>query len=115
LYEFDSVLVTNPGAPPPTAAAPQGTQHLLPPLVKITMVALDSAAGERLAEGGNEAQQQRLAGVLAPLFSNANGYNTPGSAYHQDLATLQNFLVAEKLNFRVFSSTVVMKQARWSK
>jgi uncharacterized protein (TIGR02599 family) len=82
--------------------------------LKITMVAIDSAAGERLAELGNAAQQQRLAGILAPLFTSATNYNAPNSAYRGDLQTLTNFLVAEKLNYRVFSTTVVMKQARWS-
>jgi uncharacterized protein (TIGR02599 family) len=127
LYVYDSVYgpypppgepgaperTGNPGAPPPPPGS-QGTQHTLPPLLKITMVAIDSAAGERLAELGNAAQQQRLAGILAPLFTSATNYNAPNSAYRGDLQTLTNFLVAEKLNYRVFSTTVVMKQARWS-
>lgn len=114
-YEYDSVLVTNPGALPPSINNKQGTQHLLPPLLKITMVSLDGAAGERLAEGGNESQQGRLASKLAPLFHSAANYNDPNSAYNNDLKELQDFLVEEKLNFRVFSTTVVMKQSRWSR
>jgi uncharacterized protein (TIGR02599 family) len=114
LYEYDSVQPSNPGAPSPPAGT-QGTQHLLPPLIKITMVALDSAAGEKLAEAGNEAQQGRISDTLAPLFTNARGYNNVGSTYNQDVARLQSTLVSEKLNFRVFTTTVVMKQSRWSR
>jgi uncharacterized protein (TIGR02599 family) len=115
LYEYDSALKTNPGASPPTSANPQGTQHLLPPLLKITMVSLDSAAGERLAESGNSAQQGRLASTLAPLFTNARGYNQDGSSYRTDLDALEKFLVGEHLNYRIFTTTVVMKQSRWSR
>lgn len=127
-YEYDSVYGpypdsgvgrparnANPGAPPPNAANPQGTQHMLPPLIKITMISLDSAAGEKLAERGNEAQQNQLAQQLAPLFTNAAGYNNPNSTYHQDLQAVENFLVSQHLNYRVFTTTVIMKQARWSR
>lgn len=114
LYEYDSTLVTSPGAPTSANAPPQGTQHMLPPLLKLTMVALDSAAGAQLAERGNEVQQQRLAAVLGPLFVDAQGINNPQSTYRQNLQTIEDFLREEKLNYRVFTSTVVMKQARWS-
>ncbi len=111
-YEYDSALLSNPGAAAP-AAGTQGTQHLLPPLLKITMVALDSAAGERLAEDGNTSQQERLAARLAPLFHTAADYNSPTSQYHRDLSALEEFLGDEKLNYRVFTSTIVLKEARW--
>jgi uncharacterized protein (TIGR02599 family) len=114
LYEYDSALITNPGA---TASilSTQGTQHLLPPILKISMVALDNAAGERLAEGGNESQQERVAQTLGTLFTSAAQFNDSGSVYRQDLAKLEAFLTQEKLNFRVFSTTVALKQARWSR
>lgn len=113
-YEYDSVLITNPGATA-SATKPQGTQHLLPPLLKLTMVALDSAAGAQLAEMGNSDQQVRLAGVMAPLFAEAAKINETESTYRSNITTLENFLRSEKLNYRVFTSTVVMKQARWSR
>ena len=113
-YEYDSALVSNPGATSSSSSNPQGTQHLMPPLLKVTMVALDSAAGERLSEGGNQSMQASLANVLAPLFHNANNYNSPSSAYRNDLQTLTTFLTSQKLNYRVFTTTIVMKQARWS-
>jgi uncharacterized protein (TIGR02599 family) len=114
LYLYDSAMTANPGAAAPSSASPQGTQHLLPPLLKITMVSLDSAAGERLAESNNSGQQQRLAETLTPMFRSAAGYNNPTSTYRQELVSLQDFLVKEHLNFRVFTTTVVMKQAEWS-
>jgi uncharacterized protein (TIGR02599 family) len=126
-YEYDSVYGpypaqgpsvparnANPGAPPPNSANPQGTQHLLPPLIKITMISLDSAAGEKLAENGNEEQQKRLASTLAPLFTSAASYNSPTSSYHKDLNAVETFLINEHLNYRIFTTTVIMKQSRWS-
>jgi uncharacterized protein (TIGR02599 family) len=113
IYEYDSTLTVNPSAN--TNGSPQGTQHLLPPLLKITMISLDSAAGERLAEAGNQGEQQQLSAALAPLFHQAQGYNNPSSTYYQDLTTIQNFLVGRHLNYRVFTTTIVMKQARWSR
>jgi uncharacterized protein (TIGR02599 family) len=111
-YEYNSSQTSNPGAA--NNGSPQGTQHLLPPLIKLTMVALDSASGERLAESGNSGQQQELAGKLATLFNSAAQYNSPTSAYHRDLEDLETYLLRQKLNYRVFTTTIVMKQARWS-
>ena len=115
LYEYDSTLVSNPGATSSSAANPQGTRHLLPPLLKITMIALDSAAGELMAETGREELQMELASTMAGLFGNAVGYNGPSSNYRSDLEKVESYLRDNKLNYRIFTSTITMKQGRWSK
>lgn len=109
-YEYDSTQLT--GA---SSASPQGNQHLLPPLLKVTMVAVDSAAGERMAETGNTGLQNTVASAVGPLFTSAINYNSPNSSYNQDLRTLQQVLTQNHINYRVFTSTVMMKQARWSR
>lgn len=112
-YEYDSTLKQNPGAPTPTAATGiQGTQNILPPLIKITMVVIDSVAAEKLA--GDAALRSSLADTLSPLFEDATKYNAADSKYNEDLLTLTTFLTSKKLKHRVFTNTVIMKQARWS-
>lgn len=110
-YEYDSLLPLNPGVSP-AGFGTQGTQHLLPPLIKITMIVVDATAGERLAE--DSGLRNELAGQLSGKFTDATNYDQPGSAYHQDVAALETFLIRRKLNYRVFTTTVIMKQARWS-
>lgn len=110
-YEYDSLLPLNPGVSP-AGFGSQGTQHLLPPLIKITMIVVDTAAAERLAE--DTTLRSSVAGALQGRFVDATGLDNPGSAYHQDLAAIQAFLVERRINYRIFSTTVIMKQARWS-
>lgn len=115
LYEYDSTLVSNPGASSATSSNPQGTRHLLPPLLKITMIALDSAAGELMSETGNQQLQADLASTLSTLFGSAVGYNNLASNYRSDLEKVESLLREKKLNYRIFTSTIVMKQGRWNK
>lgn len=112
-YEFDTTLKQNPGAPAPTAATGlQGTQNILPPLLKITMVVIDPPAAEKLAR--DEVLRSELTDTMKVLFVDAAKYSTEDSQYNKDLLTLTTFLTGKKLNHRVFTNTVVMKQARWS-
>jgi uncharacterized protein (TIGR02599 family) len=110
-YQYDSLLKTNPGATA-TGFGPQGTQHLLPPLIKITMIVVDTAGGEKFAE--DDGLRQNVAGLLQSKFTDASNYDTPNSAYRQDMAGIESFLVQNRINYRIFTTTVIMKQARWS-
>ena len=115
-YTWDSTQTQNPGAPtPPNVAGQisQGTQHLLPPLLNITMIAVDSVGGETLAQSANGIQKE-LSDELAKDFKSATGYNDPDSAYNKDLASVTSLLVKKHINYRVFTTTVILKQAKWS-
>jgi uncharacterized protein (TIGR02599 family) len=82
----------------------QGTQHLLPPLVRVTLVAVDEASAKRLEErSGSDAPQ------LLPqnAFSNA-------ATYEQDLLALETKLREEKLNYRVFTTTIGLRNSKWA-
>ncbi|WP_256199451.1 Verru_Chthon cassette protein C [Verrucomicrobium spinosum] len=102
-YEFDSTAVANTGA----GLGPQGTQHQLPPALKLTLVAIDQQTAEILAEGA--------AGGTSPnlLGSSGAGFSMAGS-YEADLETLKTFLTSKHYNFRVFTTVVSLKQAKWS-
>ncbi len=78
-------------------------RNQLPPVVQVTMVAVDEASFNRLNAGST---MPNLG--LDTLFRDA-------SRYTQDLATLEDRLKAQNLNYRVFTSNVAVKAAKWSR
>lgn len=88
-----------------SAKSPQGIQHLLPPLVRIAMVAIDQPSAETLAMTSTASPD--LLGSSGASFSSA-------SAMDSDLLTLGNYLVSQKINYRIFTTVVGLKQAKWS-
>jgi uncharacterized protein (TIGR02599 family) len=94
LYEYD----TRSGASRPQAA----TQHQLPPLVDIVMVAIDEVSARRL-ENGAVVPDVGVGG----LFSQASNLES-------DLATLENTLNARRIGYRIFRTTVALRNAKWS-
>ncbi len=111
-YIYDSTLVSNPGATGGAGNNSQGTQHLLPPLIQVTMIALDQVSAETLSS--NPTTQQAVSNVLGGLFQQASSF---GTDLHQPNGTqgqLEQLLRAQKLNFRVFTTMIPMKQSRWS-
>lgn len=83
----------------------QGTQHLLPPLVEITMVAIDEASGQNWSEAHDDRPVNMLQEALAPF--------TDAAVYASDMVKLKTYLTGEKVNFRVFTATVALRNARW--
>lgn len=79
--------------------------HQLPPIVEVTMVAIDDASAERI---GRTASPPNLG--LAELFQTANE-----EARKRDLETLLKTLREQRLNARVFSTEVSLKSARWNR
>lgn len=112
-YLYDSTLKINPGATP-VNASPQGTQHLLPPLLKVSMVALDERSGEFLSREENSQMRGQLLQSISNLLQNAASLTTELDGTNGDVGTLPALLIAQKLNYRIFSTTIPMKQARWS-
>lgn len=85
--------------------AKQGTQHLLPPLVQVTLVALDEPSAQRFSEQHSNQPVDILGEANAPF--------TDAALYEKDLARLKDYLTGERLNYRVFTATVTMRNARW--
>jgi len=83
----------------------QGTQHLLPPLVRVTLVAGEEASMSRWLAANGNAAVDICAAADAP-FSEAIHYD-------RDLDRLKQYLTAERLNFRVFTATVALRNAVW--
>lgn len=80
-------------------------QNQLPPLVHVTMVAIDEPSGARLA-GMDDGI------VNSTLFGNAP-FVEP-THYAQDIKQLAANMDQMKLNYRIFSSDVPMKGAKWT-
>lgn len=98
-YRYDSKLDSEPGPN-------QGTQHLLPPLVEVTLVAIDETSALRL-EDLNGSGMPNLLDASGAQFGDA-------SKFREDLAALEAYLVEQKLNFRVFTTTVALRTSKWS-
>ncbi len=82
------------------------TRNQLPPVIQVTIVAVDEASAIRfpsvLANLGNDSPQG-----YGDLFTNAANFDA-------DLLTLQGMLATNKINFRVFTTDVMVKGAKWS-
>ena len=84
--------------------------HQLPPLVDVTMVAIEEAAANRLLGNSPSAASAATAlGIpdLSTLFATA-------SSYESDLATLERGLSSKSIPYRVFTTTVPLRGSRWS-
>jgi len=112
-YLYDSTLKLNPGATL-NNAGPQGTQHLLPPLLKVSMIALDERSGEFLAREENSQMRAQLLTAIAGKLQNAASLSEELDGSQGKAGTLVQLLLDQKLNYRVFSTTIALKQARWS-
>ncbi len=97
-FAYDSSKLAND-----SLNSPQGTQHMLPPSVFVAVVAIDEASAALLEEKyqGNN-----------PDLIPANAF-TMATEFENDLANLEKALQTEKLNYRVFSSTIPLRNSKW--
>ncbi|OYW76120.1 MAG: hypothetical protein B7Z37_10230 [Verrucomicrobia bacterium 12-59-8] len=109
-YLYDSALV----GPAASGTSPQGTQHLLPPLLKVTMIALDERSADSLSSSVNSAVQTTVLQGVGSLFKAASSYTSDLDGTPDSPGTLKNLLLGAKLNYRVFTTTIALRQARWS-
>lgn len=114
LYLYDSVLETNPGAVPNPVFGSQGTRHLLPPLVQVTMIAMDERSGEFLSRPENNSIRGEISQQIANMFQNASDFPKEIGSTDGKLGTLDQLLLSRRINYRVFTATIAMKQSRWS-
>lgn len=109
-YLYDSSQVGNVTS----TTTSQGTQHLLPPLLKVTMIALDERSGEMLSSDVNSALKDTVLQGISSLFQSAANYTTDLEGTPTSPGNLKKLLLGAKLNYRVFTTTIALRQARWS-
>jgi uncharacterized protein (TIGR02599 family) len=97
-YEYDSRRFQKSNSPR------DETKHQLPPLIEITMVAIDERSVIR-NEQMNGGSLEEL--VSTSLFNNA-------ASYEADLQTLENSLVEKRITYRVFNETVAIRASKFS-
>ena len=92
----------------PTGSSPQpNSEHQLPPILQVTMVAIDDASAVRLAEANATAM---------PAFIETQWFTQSNQArFDEDMTALKAKLSAEKLNYRIFTSNISISGAKWSR
>jgi uncharacterized protein (TIGR02599 family) len=84
--------------------------HQLPPLVNITMVAVEEAAVNRLA--GTAASASDAASAMG--ITNFSTLFTDEAQYDADLLMLETALSGKNIPYRTFTTTVPLRGSRWS-
>ena len=79
--------------------------NLLPPIVQVTMVAVDEVTMSRLPQGDDPIP------FTKGLFEKAERE----SDYTEDIKRLEKDLTQKKLNYRIFSTDVVIRGSKWSR
>jgi len=116
-YGYDSTLDYSPGAPN-TTDPNLDTHAQLPPVVTVTMVAVDETSFKRFQGSSTACPASLLVNSTSstPLFQVAGDTkNAAKPGFAQDLQTLQNNLQSGHLTYRVFTTDVSIKGAKWSR
>jgi uncharacterized protein (TIGR02599 family) len=98
-YTYDTTLNATTTPQPVTA-------NQLPPMVQVTMVAIDETSAKRIDNGSTPP-----AVITAAL---QNKFSDPAQ-YQADLDSLSLGLSAHHINYRIFSSAVPLRESKWMK
>jgi uncharacterized protein (TIGR02599 family) len=102
-YNWNSLTTWSTGSQP-------AQMHQLPPLVNITMVAVEEAAVNRLAGTiNNPADAASAMGI-----NNFSTLFTDEAQYDADLLRLETALSSKNIPYRTFTTTVPLRGSRWS-
>lgn len=113
-YRYDSTFTGEATSLSGTAAAAVNSKNQLPPIVQVTMVAVDEASYARFQETLGASFPSSLG--LSSLFQSAGDlHNTAAAGFAQDLQTLQNTLQSHRINYRVFTTNIAVNSAKWSR
>ena len=98
-YAYNSTLNAMNNPQPVTA-------NQLPPVVQVTIVAIDESSAKRLENGAS--QPAAITDALGNRFTDPASYQT-------DLDALTGSLNSNRINYRVFSSAVPIRESKWTK
>jgi uncharacterized protein (TIGR02599 family) len=103
-YVYDSSINQNSNLPSVQDKACLNTHNQLPPVVQVTLIAVDETTAVRFPVPYSN---------LATTFSASNWF-TAASNFQSDLSNCQSYLITNKFNFRVFTTDVMIRGAKWS-
>ncbi|MCE9608783.1 MAG: Verru_Chthon cassette protein C [Chthoniobacter sp.] len=87
-------------------------KNQLPPVIQVTMIAVDETSFTRLQKAATSMPALGLSSLFVTVGDTVDPTKT-GLA--KDLQTLQTTLQTNKLTYRVFSTNVSLKAAKWSR
>ena len=112
-YAYDSSTVGPGGSLNPSGISAYpllNTLNQLPPVMQVTMVAIDEVSAQRIAAQNSTHQTtppNTALGLTANIFTQSKNFQT-------DLASLEVALVAAHVNFRVFQTDVALRDSKWT-
>lgn len=107
-FAYDSWDVgQNGGMNSGNAIAAQGTQHLLPPLVRVVLIAMDERSAERLSQNDSSGNPP-FDTSISQLIEDSEAVNL-----NTTLENVSQVLANRRVNYRIFSATVVLRGAKW--
>jgi len=98
----------------PQVAGEVNPFNQLPPVVQVTMVALDDLAAQRFVDRFGKGALTEVTEGLFTVACQSGTKSNQQTQYEKDLATLEQRLVDKKLTYRVFSTNVTIRGAKWS-
>jgi uncharacterized protein (TIGR02599 family) len=101
-YHFDTRRFQWEGGP-----AGQLSRHILPPILDITFVAVDENSFLQFA-----ARQNIRSAEDDPVLVNES-YFRQFSQFNQDLQNLEKDLQRQKLDYRIFTTSIRLRESRW--
>lgn len=110
-YSYDSALTMNNGQ---TASDPRtNPKNQLPPLLQITMVAIGETSASRLNLTATSGDVFKLGTKFADTsqYTKDLTVNPTGTAD----ASLENTLISKRVSYRVFTTNVPIRAAKWSR
>ncbi len=106
-FEYDSEQLTLANQ---LGLGQQGTQYLLPPLVRVVLVAIDETSAERLSQTSGSPSTAPFGTQISDLIT-----SRPASQLNQTLDDIGKILREQyRVNYRIFSATVSLRGAKWS-
>ncbi len=98
-YKYDTTLKATDDPQPVTA-------HQLPPVMQVTLVAIDEVSARRMERGSQPPE----------VIANALGGKFKETAnYQNDIDQLESALNAAHIQYRIFSSAVPIRESKWTK
>ena len=115
-YDYDSTHASN-HTPPLSPADPEiNPKNQLPPVLQVIMVAIDETSAQRLA--AKHGSERDLGIHTDDLFQKAamlEDNPDTQAAGDGDLHELESRLIAEHASYRIFSTSVAIRGAKWSR
>lgn len=110
-FDYDSTLTSN-HEPPLSPADPDiNPKNQLPPIIRVYMFAIDEDSAQRLQEQSHGDPSLGL--QLDGLFQDASRLD--GDPTATDLALFEKQLLDRRLKYRLFSTSVSLRGAKWSR